>query len=58
MEQAANAARALDEWGAQIIVMDCIGYTGEMRKLVREITGKPVVLARGIVARTVAELLE
>ncbi len=58
MEQAANAARALDEWGAQIIVMDCIGYTGEMRKLVREITGKPVVLARGIVARIVAELLE
>ncbi len=57
LEQASAAARELKEWGADITVMDCIGYTGEMRRLVAEITGKPVVLARGIAARTVAELL-
>lgn len=57
LEQARAAARELKEWGAHITVMDCIGYTGEMRRLVAEITGKPVVLARGIAARTVAELI-
>lgn len=57
MEAAARAARELKEWGAQLTVLDCMGYTMEMQKLVREITGRPVILARGIAARTVAELV-
>ena len=51
------AAHELKDWGAQLTVMDCIGYTVPMQQLVREITGKPVILARGIAARTVKELL-
>ncbi len=57
MDAAAAAARKLKEWGVHLTVLDCIGYTLEMQRLVREITGRPVVLARGIVARTVAELI-
>ena len=57
MAAAEKAARELKEWGAQLTVLDCMGYTMEMQKLVREITGKPVILARGIAARTVAELV-
>ena len=52
-----RAAEQLRIWGTQLSVMDCIGYTREMQTLVRDITGKPVILARGIAARTVRELL-
>ena len=52
-----RAAEQLQSWEAQLSVMDCIGYTREMQTLVRDITGKPVVLARSIAARTVHELL-
>lgn len=40
-----------------IIVMDCIGYNQEMKNKVTEGTGKPVVLARTIVARVLGEIL-
>ena len=38
--------------------MDCIGYTQNMKERVAKGTGKPVVLARTIVARVVGELLD
>lgn len=43
---------------ADIIVLDCIGYTRKMKLRMEEITGKPVILPRTIVARIVGELLE
>lgn len=52
-----RAARRLREWGAGAIVMDCIGYTLAMKEKVREITGAPVILARSILARVLAELV-
>lgn len=52
-----HAATELAEWGVQLTVMDCMGYTGTMGDIVRKATGKPVVLARSIVARLVAELI-
>jgi len=52
-----EAARALRDWGAQVVVMDCIGYTLAMKQAVKEITGVPVILARSILARVLAELL-
>lgn len=57
MEAAELAARKLKAWDVKMTVLDCMGYTFAMQGLVREITGKPVILARGIAARTVAELL-
>lgn len=50
------AAGSLSRWGAQAVVMDCMGYTLAMKETVRRITGRPVILARSILARVLAEL--
>jgi protein AroM len=52
-----RAAQELKDWGAQLVVMDCMGYTFPMQEAAREIVEKPVILARGIAARTVKELV-
>jgi protein AroM len=52
-----KAAGELRDWGVQLTVLDCIGYTKAMQEAVREITGKPVILGRGIAARVVKELI-
>jgi protein AroM len=57
LESAKRSARELGEWGADISILDCIGYTLEMQEAVRTITGKPAILGRGIAARTVKELI-
>ena len=40
-----------------IIVMDCIGYNQDMKSKVSMGTGKPVVLARTMIARVLGEML-
>jgi protein AroM len=50
-----DAARDLAK--ADLIVMHCIGYTEAMRRRVGEVTGKPVLLARRLVASAVAQLI-
>jgi len=52
-----RAAGRLSQWGADIVVMDCIGYTLAMKEMVKEATGTPVILARSILSRVLAELL-
>jgi protein AroM len=37
--------------------MHCMGYTLGMKQKVMEITGKPTVLARSLVARMLKELM-
>ncbi|WP_371379283.1 AroM family protein [Sporomusa aerivorans] len=51
-----QAADALKDWGAELIVMDCIGFNQSMRNEVTRITGVPAVLPRTVAARAVAEL--
>jgi protein AroM len=51
------AARAYKKADPHVIVMHCMGYTQAMKDQVREMTGKPVILARSLVARTLKELL-
>jgi protein AroM len=53
-----KAARALKNTDAAIIVLDCIGYNREMKKLVSEITQKPVMTTRTMTAHFLAEVLE
>lgn len=53
----AEAARRLQAAKVDLIVMDCMGYNLAMQELVRSITRVPVLLARSIVARILAELL-
>jgi protein AroM len=51
------AAEQLARTDADVVVMDCIGYTGAMKALVRERVRRPVVLARSALARVAAELM-
>lgn len=52
-----EAAARLRDWGAQTVVMDCIGYTLGMKDRVKHIAGVPVILARSILARVLSELI-
>lgn len=53
-----GAVNELNEYSdIDVIAMDCIGYTEEMKNRVSNETGKPVVLARTIVARVIGEIL-
>ncbi len=56
-DEVSKAARALKRATPHVIVMHCMGYTQAMKDQVREITGKPVILARSLVARTLKELI-
>lgn len=52
-----EAAGILQDQGVQLVVLDCMGYTLAMQEKVRTITGAPVILARGIFARVLKELI-
>lgn len=52
--QVAEQAARLD---ADLIVLDCIGFSQKMKKMFAEKTGKPVILPRTLLARVVSELI-
>jgi protein AroM len=56
-DEVSLAAKELKKADSHVIVMHCMGYTQAMKRKVMEITGKPTVLARSLVARTLKELL-
>ncbi|MEM4487946.1 MAG: AroM family protein [Desulfurococcaceae archaeon] len=41
-----------------LIVLDCMGYNKRSKKIVSEITGKPVILPRTLLASVIRELVE
>ncbi|MEH7248094.1 AroM family protein [Neobacillus niacini] len=49
-------ALKLKDSGAEIIVLDCMGYTESHKNIVKKTTGLPVILSRSVVARVAAEL--
>jgi protein AroM len=53
-----GAALFLKESDVDLIVMHCMGFTKEHRKVMRQVTGKPVIMANSIVARITGELLQ
>ncbi len=55
-DKVAAAAVALKERGAELLVMDCIGYTRAMKQQATALTGLPAVLPRTVAARAVSEL--
>jgi protein AroM len=57
-EELAAAAKSLQDRGAGIIALDCMGYTEAMRTRVANASGLPVVLARSVAARIAAEVLD
>ena len=56
MAELETAARELAAEGAQLLVLDCMGYTQEHRQAAAKASGLPVVLSRSVVARLTAEL--
>lgn len=52
-----EAASKLKEAGIDLVVMDCFGYNLEMKDRVREVTGKPVILVRSLLAGFLKELI-
>ena len=40
-----------------LILLDCIGYTVEMKEMIQTLTGKPVILPRTLTARMICELV-
>ena len=56
IEDVEKAAQKLKTENVDIIVLDCIGYNKKMKQTTEEITGKPVILSRTMVARVASEL--
>lgn len=52
VEEAAEKLKKCD-----IIVMDCMGYSADMKEAVKRCTGRPVILSRTMTARVAAEIL-
>ncbi len=52
-----EAAHQLKRYDINFIVMHCFGYTREMRDIVKETTGKPVILSNILVAKVTGEML-
>lgn len=51
------AARSLQQQGAALLVMDCMGFTEVHRDVAVRASGLPVLLSNALIARLVAELL-
>ncbi|MBE3575660.1 MAG: AroM family protein [Firmicutes bacterium] len=52
-----QAAANLKRWGAELAVLDCMGFSQAMKREARAILGAPVILPRTVLARALAELL-
>lgn len=53
-----RAATELLTAGARMIVLDCLGYSRYMKHMVHRAAGIPVILARTVLARVAAEVLD
>ena len=51
-----NVSDEFKEEEVSFIVLDCMGYSSEMKKIVQERSEKPVILSRTIIARVIKEL--
>ena len=58
LHQLEEAAQIIKELDVDLVVMDCIGYTEEMKQTLRQKSGKRIVLSRTLVARAIRELLD
>jgi protein AroM len=50
------ASEELRRGGVSLVVMECQGFTGAMKSVVRDITGAPALLPASVLARFLAEL--
>lgn len=57
IENIKKAAEQIKGKDIDLIILDCIGYNKEMKKIVMETTSIPVILPRTIIARILTEVL-
>jgi protein AroM len=57
LQDVRSAAEHLRDAGVDLVWMTCVGMDEAMRTVVSDITGKPVILARTILARIIDEFL-
>ncbi len=50
--------REITEAEGDLVVLDCIGYTQDMKKKIAAATGKRVILARTMLARAIDEMID
>lgn len=53
-----NAVQQIRESDAQMVFLDCIGYTEAMKREIQSQTGLPVLLSKTLVARALSEQLQ
>lgn len=53
----AEAARALVDAGAEVLVGDCIGFGEHHRRIARKAAGVPVIVSTGLLSKLVSELV-
>ncbi|SET99905.1 protein AroM [Lacrimispora sphenoides] len=53
-----ETARLVRDTKADLVILDCIGFSRDMKRLFAEETGKPVILPRTLLARLVSELTD
>lgn len=58
IEEVRKACGEIKKFDGRLVIMDCIGYTREMKHIVASETGKNVVLSRTLVARVIDELAD
>lgn len=56
-EESKKAAEMLKQHHVDLVVMDCPGYTLGVKRMVQEITGKPVILVRAAVGAMIKQLI-
>jgi protein AroM len=57
LSETQEAAEQLAKQGVDLVVLHCMGFSDEHRRIMRQTTGKPVLVANSMVARTLAEIL-
>lgn len=53
-----RVCREITETDGALVVLDCIGYTQAMKKKIAAATGRPVILARTMLARAILEMID
>src|SRR5690625_571706 len=56
-EKFIQAIQTLEQKEIKTIVLDCFGYTNEMKQLAQKHTEKPIVLSRNIIYKLIAEII-
>ncbi|QCJ44380.1 AroM family protein [Bacillus sp. S3] len=56
-EQLINAVQQLDQYPVKAILLDCMGYTEEMKAIAQAHTTKPVILSRNVIYGVAGEIL-